>query len=179
MEAFFAANGVMIWNSADSCVEIHEVKNVLFKRIVCVSSRSEVTLCSACPDKSLSKGAMWWTHLVGQTGLQTAAPALHKPSPVCVNERFSPLKLTDVDWRLPRSASDSTLLMTDLLLFLARLSEHAARFQRAEITLWSSGAWWRAEPAGWSPHECTVFWGTLPAYQAHRGFLPGFLQSSL
>lgn len=39
---------------------------------------------------------------------------------------------------------------------------------RAGLVGWPAG---RAEV-----HECTVFRGTPPAYQARRGFLPGFLQ---
>lgn len=39
---------------------------------------------------------MWWTHLVGQRGLQTAAWKLHKPTLVCVKSQFCPLKVTDI-----------------------------------------------------------------------------------
>lgn len=55
-----------------------------------------LTLCSVCLDKSFSKGAMWWTHLVGQRGLQTAAPKLHKPAPVGAKSQFCPLKATAI-----------------------------------------------------------------------------------
>lgn len=61
----------------------------------------------------------------------------------------------------------------------ASLPKHVGRFQGVEITRWSSGACRRAGPAGWSPHESAVFWGTPPAYQAYRGFLPGFLQRNV
>lgn len=56
-----------------------------------------LTLCSVCLDKSFSKGAMWWTHLVGQRGLQTAALKLHKPAPVGAKSQICPLKATAIN----------------------------------------------------------------------------------
>lgn len=39
---------------------------------------------------------MWWTHLVGQRGLQTTGLKLRKPAPVGAKSHFCPPKATDI-----------------------------------------------------------------------------------
>lgn len=71
-----------------------------------------------------------------------------------------------------------TALLTWHFLFVWALSPwHAARLQRAEITVCSSGAWWGAEPTAWNRRTVMFSSALLSAYQGCGGFLPGFLLS--
>ncbi len=86
---------------------------------------------------------MWGTHLVGPDAPAGSSPeASQTCSRLCKWTVFS----SEVDWHLRRFH----LAHVRSSFVLALLPEHAARFQRAEIIVWSSGAWWRAEPAAWS-----------------------------
>lgn len=141
------------------------VRLIVLVNCCCVSSWAG----SVCPEESLSEGAMWWTHLVGR---RPADSSLQSLLLFCLNSQVSPLKLTDsylfcqCFYLARRDRSFGTAART-----CSQVSEGC------DNTV-VSGAGWRAEPAA-EVHECSVFWGTLPAYRAYRGFLPGVLQSSL
>lgn len=86
---------------------------------------------------------MWWTHLVGQRALQTAALKLHKSAPVCANFFFL--------WRWLTFTAICQFLYHVLVsssFVLALLPEHVARFQRAEIIPGSSGGLLKGRAGG-------------------------------
>lgn len=149
--------------SIGSFIVTNEAVNVWLDRVkvivqvsylCCMDRRFSLSSVSrACSHKSFSKG----DGRLPQT-------VRHKLAPVSVNEHLSPLMTTDI-----------YCIQPDFL-------PHSWQFVSCSGTgRQISESWDNAvggPGAGQSPHEWAALWGALPAYQAYRGFLPGFLQSS-